>query len=272
VLKQRLITALILIPLTVWMLFALSTAGIAVVFGVIVLLAAWEWAGLSGWSGVAERLVYVLALAAATVLLAFVPILPVLVVGVIWWSWSAVEVFLYKDIHAGALGSSLGRSMGGFFILVPAWLATVHLHAADAHPPAALLYLLLLVWTADSTAYFAGKRWGRTKLAAHVSPGKSIEGLVGGMVGVLVLALLAGIFIWRYSPTHLLAWLVVALVTGLFSVVGDLVESKAKRTVGVKDSGHLLPGHGGVFDRIDALTAAAPVFALGSMLFSRSGA
>jgi phosphatidate cytidylyltransferase len=158
-----------------------------------------------------------------------------------------------------------GRIVGGFLVLVPLWVAAVYLLAADDERPRVLLFLLVLVWVADSAAYFAGSIMGRTKLAPHVSPGKTVEGVAGGVLGVVLLAWLCGTILWKFEGMLLAMWTGLAAVTALFSVVGDLTESKLKRIAGVKDSGRLLPGHGGVLDRIDALTSAAPVFALGAI-------
>jgi phosphatidate cytidylyltransferase len=148
-------------------------------------------------------------------------------------------------------------------VLLPPWFAAFYLHAHEPERPALLLFVLLLVGFADSFAYFAGHRFGRHKLAPQISPGKTVEGLFGGLTAALVLALAWGALVKDLGGWHLLAWLALALVTMLFSVVGDLAESRVKRLAGVKDSGRILPGHGGVLDRIDAFTAAAPIFALG---------
>jgi phosphatidate cytidylyltransferase len=123
----------------------------------------------------------------------------------------------------------------------------------------AVFYALLIVWLADSGAYFAGRQWGVTKLAPRVSPGKTWAGLWGGLAVCALLAL--GVATWRELP--LLPLLAVTLVVSLYSVVGDLTESMAKRFAGVKDSGSLIPGHGGVLDRFDSLLAAAPLLMLG---------
>lgn len=271
-LKQRLLTALVLIPLVVWLLFTLTTFGLTVLFGAFIALAGWEWAGLSGWSAPVVRAAYALFLVVVgALLLRFAPALPVLVAGVLWWLWSVYEL-THSDIHKGMLATRAGKAIGGVLILLPAWFGAVRLHLEDPQRPFALLYLFLIVWVADSSAYFAGRRFGRTKLAPHVSPGKSIEGVVGGVIGVAILALAGGLTVWHFRDGALLAWIGIAVATALFSVVGDLIESKAKRSVGVKDSGHLLPGHGGICDRIDGFTAAAPVFALSALPFLRVGA
>lgn len=124
-----------------------------------------------------------------------------------------------------------------------------------------LLLLLFIVWGADSFAYFSGKAFGRHKLAPNLSGGKTIEGVIGGLVGVL---LITGVWMYFYNESNW-GFLLLALVTGIFSVVGDLYESIYKREAGVKDSGNILPGHGGILDRIDGLLAATPIFMIGLM-------
>ena len=269
-LKLRVLTALILVPLMVAALYFLPSSGVGLLLGVFVAAAAWEWAGMSGVTSALGRLAYVGALTLLILMLVRAPIVPIVALSAIWWILALIELIVYRDGHSG-LAHRSSKLISGIMILAPAWLASYHLHARDPRSPAALLFLFVLVWVADSAAYFAGKRWGRTKLAPHVSPGKSVEGVLGGVAAVLLLALIAGVWIWQFEGLALLGWLGLALATALFSVLGDLVESKAKRVAGVKDSGALLPGHGGVFDRIDAFTAAAPIFALGLLAFGAGG-
>lgn len=150
-------------------------------------------------------------------------------------------------------------ALSGLLALSLAWVALVRMRVDWAQGQHAVLYALLIVWLADSGAYFAGRQWGTAKLAPAVSPGKTWAGLWGGLVACALLAL--AVAAWRDLPW--LQLLAVTLVTGVFSVVGDLTESFAKRYAGVKDSGSLIPGHGGVLDRFDSLLAAAPVLMLG---------
>jgi len=271
-LKKRILTAILLIPLLVAALFYLPTLWIAVLFGIFVAAAAWEWAVLAGFSGLGKVLFMLTLLGFGAIgilgalnLPAF--ILPLLVVPALWWLWMLVELFSRKDVHRGMFAGAPGRTAGGFLVLIPAWVASVYLHAADMNQPRTLLFLFVLVWTADTVAYFAGSFFGKTKLAPQVSPGKTREGVAGGLIAVVLLAWVCGTMLWKYDGVRLLGWVGLAAVTVLFSVVGDLAESKLKRIAGVKDSGSLLPGHGGVLDRIDALTAAAPVFVLGWIIF-----
>lgn len=149
----------------------------------------------------------------------------------------------------------------GLLVLIPAWTGLVWIHQLD-RGPYLVLSLLILIWIADSSAYFAGRRWGRHKLAPAVSPGKTREGAYGALAGGLCWGVTLAFW---YAPTGGLGigLVLLCLVTVLASIIGDLYESLIKRERGLKDSGALLPGHGGILDRIDSLTAAAPVFALG---------
>ena len=261
-LKLRLLTAAVLIPLMVWATYALPTLGLGALMGIFILAAAWEWAGLCGITGLG-RILYIVIVAVVSVLLYRAPIVPVMLLSAAWWLWALFEMVYYRDVRAGLLASRVGKVVSGLFVLVPAWIAPLWLHARPADGWMLVLFLLVLVWSADSGAYFAGKSWGKTKIAPHISPGKSREGVLGGLIAVGLVALMSGWLIWRFESDKLLVWVLLAMGVALISVIGDLMESRFKRAAGVKDSGNLLPGHGGVLDRIDAFTAAAPFFVLG---------
>ncbi len=237
------------------------------------LFAAWEWAAIAGLERPAARASYVGALAllgcGGVLALLRLPAMPTAVgaLALLWWLWALIDLARAGAAPRGAYRSLAGRLAGGAVVLVPAWLASVSLHADDPRSPALVLYLFSLVWVADTGAYFVGRKWGRSKLAPTVSPGKTIEGLIGALGAVVALSYFCGRMVWQLSGRALLTWIAVALATLAFSVIGDLVESKLKRLAGVKDSGTWLPGHGGVLDRIDALTAAAPIFLLGWSVF-----
>lgn len=265
-LKLRVLTAAVLVPLMVWATFFLSTPQFAVLIGVFILAAAWEWTALCQMTSRPARVVYVAALAVTGVILYHMPPLPVMAVSVAWWIWALFELLYYPDIHQGFLATFVGRVLSGFFILVPAWLALMAVHSDPAGGPGLTLFIMVLVWVADTGAYFVGRPFGQTKIAPHVSPGKSLEGLLGGLTLVSITALACGKFIWKFKASALLIWLAITVVAMLFSVLGDLMESRAKRIAGVKDSGSILPGHGGLLDRIDAFTAAAPTFVLAWLL------
>jgi phosphatidate cytidylyltransferase len=268
-LKQRVLTALILIPVLLAALFYFPPGWIVVLFGLFIATAAWEWTALTGMRGIFSRAAYVLCLlilgAAAiySVLQQPSPIVSFLAAAGLWWLWALAELISRKDVNKGMFATTAGKVVGGFLVLIPPWVASVYLLEMDSERPRLLLFLLVLVWVADTAAYFAGSFFGRTKLAPHVSPGKTVEGVMGGIAAVVLLAWLCGTMIWKFEPELLVQWIGLAIVTALFSVVGDLTESRLKRIAGVKDSGSLFPGHGGVLDRIDALTAAVPIFLLG---------
>lgn len=268
-LRQRVFTAIVLLAPLLAALFYLPPLALAALFGILVALAAWEWAALCGFASTAQRTglaVFLLALGTTgTAMLHARPTLiwPVSLLAVAWWVWVLIELIRHDTRPVGLFVSPAGKIIGAVMILVPPWFAAYYLHAHDPERPALLLFVLLLVGVADSFAYLAGHLFGRTKLAPQLSPRKTVEGLLGGLASVVVLAALWGLWLKDMSGWHLAAWLALAVTTMLFSVVGDLAESRLKRLAGVKDSGRILPGHGGVLDRIDAFTAAAPVFLLG---------
>jgi phosphatidate cytidylyltransferase len=265
-LKLRILTAAVLIPLMVWAVYSLPTLWLGVLMGVFILAAAWEWGGLCAITQRAWRAIYVIALGLAGILLYRAPVLPVMIAAAAWWLLALITMIRHRDPNAGLLASPVGRLVSGFFVLVPAWLAALSLHAGVTDGWKYVLFIMVLVWTADSGAYFVGRPWGRTKIAPHISPGKSLEGVLGGLAAVLLVSAVSGVMVWDLSAERLIVWLVLCAVITLVSVIGDLGESRFKRAAGVKDSGNLLPGHGGVLDRIDAFTAAAPFFLLGCKL------
>jgi phosphatidate cytidylyltransferase len=187
----------------------------------------------------------------------------VFIVAALGWAFVLVELVRHPQVNDGWLHRPIVREIAGFVVLVPPLVAIYTLHALDTHRPWLLMFAMVLVWIADSMAYFAGRLFGRTKLAPAISPGKSVEGVMGGLISVGLLAWLGSAYVWRYVGDEFFWWLVLAVVAAAVSVLGDLLESKFKRAANVKDSGNLLPGHGGVLDRIDATTAALPIFALG---------
>lgn len=259
-LRQRVVTAALLIPLVLAGLFGLTGGAFALFTGAVVLLSAWEWANLAGFERTAARLGYVLALAVLMVAgwhsgaaHAAWP----LWLSAIGWSINLYWVARYPECREQWHAPPMRLAMG-LWVLLPCWIGFIQLRASGIEW---LLYVLLLVWLADIGAYFAGRRFGRRKLAPRVSPGKSWEGVYGGLVAVALLALsFSG---WAESAFGEKVWLILAtLLVALISVLGDLFESMLKRLRGLKDSGNLLPGHGGVLDRIDSLTAAVPLFAL----------
>jgi phosphatidate cytidylyltransferase len=206
--------------------------------------------------GTPQRLAYValIALLQALVMwlvLGIVSINLVFALALCWWLLALVWVFLYPTPVSRALCWTVGA-----LVLIPAWLALDLLYQLR---PALLLFMLIIVWAADIGAYFSGKRFGRVKLAPSISPGKTWEGVAGGLLAVLLLVVGRG----YWAGSDLAVLVPFCLAVAMISVVGDLTVSIFKRNAGVKDSGSLFPGHGGLLDRIDSVTAAAPLFALG---------
>ncbi len=259
-LKTRVITALVLLPVVLGAVFGLSRLPFALIAALFFLAAAWEWSGMTQRGAVAARVLWVASVAALMALAEWWQPAWLLTLLPLWWLAALAAVVLYP----GGVGGWFRQpwlALTGWLLLVPSWAAVVHVQstgAAGLPGPWALLFVLCWVWAADTGAYFAGRALGRHRLAPAVSPGKTLEGLAGGLLLALtVVALVA----W-YGPVAAQdrpLLLAVALVTVLASVLGDLFESLVKRRCGVKDSGTMLPGHGGMLDRIDSITAALPV-------------
>ena len=267
-LVQRILTALILAPLFIWAIFTLPTEYFSLLLLLFVTLGAWEFARLIKIEQPLYRALVALGITGCALIAAqhaqnVINLQAILVVSVIWWGLNLYWVVSYPKHTQSWYGSGIVRVMGGVMLLVPMWVALTNLHAI--HGGAHFLLLMLLIWGADSGAYFVGKALGKHKLAPNVSPGKSIEGVIGG-IGLALIVMLAFLQQQNVSIDLYPGYLLLALVVSSVSVLGDLYESLFKRTSGIKDSGNILPGHGGILDRIDSLTAAAPFFLLGLSL------
>lgn len=259
-LKQRIITALWLLPLALAGFFGLQGHAFTAFVGMIMVLGGWEWARLAGLTAQAGRIGFAVALLALFILLSLlVPVLPVLWLALAWWLLATLMVFAYPK-SAAWWGGFPGKLLIGLLILLPAGIALVWLKSQQ-QANMLILTVMLMVWTADIGAYFSGRAFGKRKLAPAVSPGKSWAGLYGGLFASVLVAAVCGLLL-GLSAGQLMLFIPAAAVVVLFSVIGDLTESMFKRTAGIKDSSNLLPGHGGVLDRIDSLTAALPLFAL----------
>lgn len=260
-LKQRIITALILLPIALCGFFLLDGANFALFIGLVVTLGAWEWARLAGLIAQGLRVAYAVVVAGLLMLLHLMPELApwVLGVSVLWWALATWLVLTYP--RTSELWASVAcRLLIGLLVLLPAWQGLVLIK----HWPLGnwlIMAVMVLVWGADIGAYFSGRAFGKRKLAPQVSPGKSWEGVYGGLALSLVITAVVGVT-REWGAGELILGLFGAAVVVLVSVVGDLTESMFKRRSGIKDSSNLLPGHGGVLDRIDSLTAAIPLFAV----------
>ncbi|MGH8435449.1 MAG: phosphatidate cytidylyltransferase [Pseudomonas sp.] len=260
-LKQRIITALLLLPVALGGFFLLDGGAFALFIGAVVTLGGWEWGRLAGFSAQPARIGYALLVAVLLYLLyqapAFAPWL--LLVAIVWWVLATLLVLNFPSGSRFWAGTP-AKLVIGLLILLPAWQGLVMLKQWPL-ANGLILSVMVLVWGADIGAYFSGKAFGKRKLAPQVSPGKSWEGMFGGLLLSLLIASAVGVY-RGWSVNEFVLGLGGAALVVLISVVGDLTESMFKRQAGVKDSSNLLPGHGGVLDRIDSLTAAIPVFAL----------
>lgn len=283
--RTRVLTALAMTPFAIGGILLLPTPWLVALSAALFLAGLWEWFKLAEVDDPLSRTVLLLANLLLMVALAWgsrtesggtlVLFQLAVVVGVVWWLlaclWLKHPRFASDhDTHARAF-----KLAAGTLAVVPAWCALALLHASDPTPSLIpgvprghvwLLVALAIVWAGDTGAYFAGRAFGRHKLAPTISPNKTVEGLFGGVACALPVAM---VLAWCAGATReQLPWvLLVSLVTVLASVIGDLFESLLKRHVNVKDSGDVLPGHGGILDRIDAVLAALPVFALGKFWF-----
>ena len=260
-LKQRIITALILLPIALCGFFLLQGGAFALFIGLVVTLGAWEWARLAGFEAQGARVLFAAIVAVLLFGLHLFPDLAPWVLGaaVLWWAAATYFVLTFPQsaVHWSSIASKL---VIGLLILLPAWQGLVLIKAMPLGNWL-IMAVMVLVWGADIGAYFSGRKFGKRKLDPKVSPGKSWEGVFGGLLLSLLITAVVGV-VRGWSASQMFAALVGAAVIVLISVVGDLTESMFKRQAGIKDSSNLLPGHGGVLDRIDSLTAAIPAFAV----------
>ncbi len=259
-LRERVVTGAIIGVALAAMLLYLPAAVVIAAFVLVILAAAWEWALFAQFTAYMSRALYVLAVAACLGLGWYCSrsnaeyLQSVLWLALAWWIVAFAWILFAPTGH-----NRFTAAVCGLLVMVPAAIALADLYRQPESGPQLVLFLLLLVWAADVGAYFVGRNFGRLKLAPRVSPQKTWEGLIGG---VLVSATVAAAGAWWFARPPL-AFLSLCLGVVLVSIVGDLTESMFKRYAGLKDSGSIFPGHGGVLDRFDSVTAAAPVFLLG---------
>ncbi len=261
-LKVRVFTALLFGALLLAAMFLLPARLAVLVYGLICTVAAWEWSGFGALRSRLARGLYTLAIAALMIAALWLNanrdyVQAILTAACLWWAAAFAWLILAPQRQAAALTLWCGA-----IVLVPAFLSLVHLQLsapALVRGPELVLWLLLLVSAADIGAYFAGSQLGRHKLAPRISPGKTWEGAIGGLAAVALIASLGALRL--HLPIGITVLLGCAM--GVFSIVGDLTESMFKRAAGLKDSGVILPGHGGMLDRVDSVVAAAPFYTLG---------
>jgi len=279
VLKQRIITALILAPLALFAILYLPLFSFQIMIALVMGLGAWEWSSMSGMTRLFTKSTYAVMVVAVCLILSIM--LPsdliwyqgqlnslytyILCIAAIWWVVSLAMIIAYPRYSSVWYTSKILRGIFGFLTLIPTWVAVVSLRTSlydvDPYYGASLIfYVLGIVWAADIGAFFVGVKFGKHKLRPKVSPGKTIEGLMGGVFASSAIIAFAALH-YQVDPSRIWLHILVGALTVGVSALGDLNESMFKRCAGIKDSGTLLPGHGGVMDRIDSLTAAFPVFA-----------
>jgi len=277
-LLKRIITALVLASLIALAVFKLPMEYFSLVIGLITLLAAWEWSNLAGLTSLVKRVLFLLVLILPMLGIHFwTQILEVVAQTVDWpdvrdysgiLEWLVIPPVLFwilvmiliRNTPTGVLNLKLKiryKVLIGWFILLSAWMFLSRLRAF--YGTEMTMYFLILIWAADISAYFAGKKWGTTQLAPEISPGKTVAGMYGALISGLVCAVVLSL-IYGFQLMIAADFVLLSVLTVLISIYGDLFVSVVKRQHGVKDSGSLLPGHGGVLDRVDSLIAAIPFF------------
>lgn len=268
-LLQRVLTGIVLAPLMLAGIFWLPDQWFRLFIGIIIMLGAWEWSQLSGYNKQSSRLYTAIAMGLLLLVLhLMVPVdsllwMLMIIASLLWWAFALFSVLRYPA-NADWLTSRRLRLVAGVPVLVPLWLGLVMLKGQPMQL-LGLTWLMLLVWGADIGAYFAGRMFGNRKLAPNVSPGKTWAGVYGGMATSMLISIVIALLGLLNGGLPLLQWVyLLTLSAGVvaISVLGDLMESLLKRNRGIKDSSSLLPGHGGVLDRIDSLCAATPLFVL----------
>jgi phosphatidate cytidylyltransferase len=260
VLKQRVLTAVALVVVLLGVMLGLPPVFTTMLITLLVVVGAWEWAGFIGDGGREIRVVFTVAVAAAIAgafmlwltLDGFVEIL--LITAMVWW----FVAFLWVCLVPTRV-NPYSAALAGMLALVPCWFALFYL-MRHANGTWWVLFTLALVWAADTGAFFAGRWFGRVPLAPRVSPKKTWEGVMGGIVLSGLVAWVAGRWIFKVDVTP---FVIMCVAVAALSIIGDLTESMLKRSAGLKDSGSLFPGHGGMLDRIDSVTAAAPALVFG---------
>ncbi|WP_197019076.1 phosphatidate cytidylyltransferase [Thioalkalivibrio sp. HK1] len=281
-LGSRILTSVIVAPAVAAMILVFPAWAVALILALVAVAAGREWGRMIPDGIVFIPIIVLSMLVSGIIAFGYSPDWLGLICALSLLGWGMALVWIVRferGLDVPFLTHSMGHIVIGWWVIVPTWCALIyHLLQNPGSSGSGkwlpdgdwwdwpgqwrLLFILLLVWVADTGAYFFGRIFGRRPLAENTSPGKSIEGVAGGLVAVIALMLATGLFV-EWSRMQMLVFVSLAVVVFLFSVLGDLFESLAKRHRGIKDSGRLLPGHGGILDRMDSLSAAAPAFVVG---------
>ncbi len=263
-LKQRIITAVILFPFVIAAVLTLRN-GYFIFLSLIplVLIGGWEWTRLILLTDRPRcRYAYLLGLVVVAAIYYFFNSYVfqiIIVAALLWWLIAVFFLATYKRESTLFMHRPWIFAIAGFVVLTSAWWFLGKLHSFN---PEWVLYLILLTVIADTGAYFSGKKFGKRKLAPELSPGKTVEGALGGLLGVFAWSIV-GAWYFQVPGNYWIYFILLSVLTAVFSIAGDLFVSMMKRESGFKDSGHILPGHGGILDRVDSLLSALPVFTTG---------
>jgi phosphatidate cytidylyltransferase len=274
-LMQRVNTALILVALVVVAIFYLPLIVFSLLVSLVVAIAVWEFSGFFWGKNYKKKMSFLVVFLMIVLLTQFFPAQPTLIVSGMWWLVAPYFLWRYTTDKHNCFVTTAWQWFVGIMIFVPCVVGLIELQ--EKFGPSFLLYSLAIICAVDIGAYFTGMFWGRRLLAPQISPKKTLEGLFGGVLSALIVTIIGalllmfdivdvGVMAYNLSGVRVVSFLILIIITCLWAVIGDLFESMLKRQSGVKDSGQLLPGHGGMYDRIDGLTAAIPIFVLGLLL------
>jgi len=273
-LKHRLLTAFILGPLVLWGIYALPELYFLLFVLLLVTMGAWEWSAFAGWNHKSSRSIFT-ALSAAlySSILWFNHIeinQAVILISLVWWLLCIPLLISFPFKQSHLLQKKLIKAIVGILLLLATLISMVMIRNNPNYGSEYILYLIFIIWFADSGAYFAGRSLGKNKLIPNVSPGKTWEGVVGAIVVTFIVSI-ASLYILDIPSSDSILFIIVTFVTVVYSIVGDLSESMFKRMENIKDSGNILPGHGGILDRIDSMMSAFPIFFAGLWLMEKAG-
>jgi len=273
-LKYRLLTAFLMGPLILWAIYAMPEKYFAIFSLVLMSLGAWEWSAFAGWVKPLQRGIFfginVILYGAVLYFQNYELNISIILASLIWWAICIPLLLSFPFKQNNVLHLKIAKTFVGIILLLGTLVSMVLIRNNPAYGSGYVLYLILIIWFADSGAYFAGRALGKNKLIPNVSPGKTWEGVAGAFAATLIVSIVA-LNILNVPSAHTIIFIIVTQLTVLYSIVGDLSESMFKRMANIKDSGHILPGHGGILDRIDSLMSGLPVFFAGLWVMEKLG-
>ncbi len=261
-------------PLILWAIYSMPENYFAIFSFVLVSLGAWEWSAFADWKKTLQRSLFLIVSVALFLIVIFAQNSDVnnsiIVASLIWWLICIPLLLTFPFANNHFMQRQFTKTIVGIVLLSATLVSMILIRNNPAYGSGYVLYLILLIWFADSGAYFAGRAFGKNKLLPTVSPGKTWEGVVGALIVTFIVAIISANLL-EIASTQFILFILITMLTVVYSVVGDLSESVFKRMANIKDSSHLIPGHGGILDRIDSLMAAFPVFFAGLWLMEKLG-